>query len=405
MDNNFLFIKYLFFIIFLFPFLMHIYWGIFDILYANNIMYISFFLLIGIFIFNIYKNNITNDLPNTLKYIFIFYIAIQMINSVILLDIKDSLKYLSYILIFYFLFTKYMHKEYYIIFINIVTIFVIINLLFYVIALFDNYYINFNVNNLNLLTDNNSFVLRQDWNYTLPFYLSVIPSNSFAINQMGLFGLPRLFGMATEPTLYNVIILPTMFMSLYYKRYFSFLVLVIAFLLSSSFGAMAILLIATVFILFYRYKFFIFIIMFISFILMYYLNIFTYLSIISPRLAFYAHLFINLVNVKNIPFFATNLENIKIPSALLVQTLKYGIFVGISFLSLFILLVKSSIEANNKILFAFTITFILIVNKSGEILSPIFLFYISFLYTEINNINRKNNQKILVSTRNSSNKL
>ena len=273
--NNYLSFKVLFFIIFIFPFIMHIYWGLSDILYANNIMYISFFLLIGIFIFNIYENHITPDLPNSLKYIFIFYIFI-----------------------FYFLFTKYMHKKYYILFIKIVTIFVIINLIFYVIALFDNYYVNFNVNNLNLLTDNSSFILRQDWNYALPFYLSVIPSNSFDINQRGLLGLPRLFGMSTEPTLYNMIILLTIFMSLYYKKYFSCLILAIAFLSFSSFGAIGILIIATIFVVFYRHKLFI------------------------------------------------------------------------------------------------------MANKSGEILSPIFLFYISFLYTEINNIN---NQKSLVFTQDSSN--
>jgi hypothetical protein len=269
-----------------------------------------------------------------------------------------------------------------------VTIFVIVNIILYVLALFNNYYIGFNVNNLSLLTDNNSFILRQDWNYTLPFYLSVIPSNSFGSHQVGLLGLPRLFGMSTEPTLYNMIILPTIFISLYYKKYFSSLVLLIALLLSSSFGAIGILLISTIFLLFYRYKLLILIIIVISFIMMYYLNGFTYLNTISPRLAFYTQLFINIVDIKNIPLFATGLVNIDIPSALLNQILKYGIFIGISFISLFILLLNNSIKVNNKILFAFTITFILMANKTGEILSPIFLFYISFLYTEINNIKK-----------------
>lgn len=392
-DKNYLYIKYFFFLIFLFPFLMHIYWGIFDIFYANNILYIALFLLLGILFFNYIEKKFFIIKNKPLFYILFIFLFIFLLNSYMLGNYKEFIKYFVYITIFYFLFSRYLHENYFILFINIVTVFIVINLFLYFYCLIFPLSSYFIAEKLSLLTADNSFIMRQDWEYAIPFYLIVFPLNVFGDDQTGLLGLPRLFGMSTEPSLYSVVVLPTAVMALYFKKNTHTFFLFIALLLASSYGALVIGFIGILFYIFYRYKMFIFILLTALFFLGYLSGFYQQLASYSPRLELYMGLVLNIFDLSSITLFANhnsdNVDKLKVLSALLSQTLKYGLLQGISYLMIFFIYIKLSLKTNNKLIFVFAIVSLLIVNKSGEILSPLFLFYLSFVYSQYLILNKK----------------
>ena len=395
-NTNYIHFKYLFFLIFIFPFIMHIYWGVFDIFYANNIMYISLILLFGIIVINLYESKINEINDKRLLLSICFFLFIFLINSFLLNDYKDFIKYVFYFIIFYFLLSKYLANNYFIFYINIVTTFVFINLVLYVYCFIFPLQSFFIAEKLSLLTMDNSFLTRNDWEYSIPFYLVVFPINSLGEEQVGLLNLPRLFGMSTEPSLYSVVILPTIIMSLFFKKYIQSSILFFALLLSSSFGAILIGFIGFIFYVFYRFKVYIFIFLILLFFSAYYFDIYKLLSTLSPRLEFYMGLIMNIFDLSSINFFANNnfldVEKLELPSAFLSHTLKYGLFQGVSYLIIFFVFINLSLKMENKLLFVFTIVSLLIINKSGEIISPLFLFFLSFIYSQYINFNRSNKQ-------------
>lgn len=386
LNQNYIYIKYIFFLIFIFPFIMHIYWGIFDIFYANNIIYIGLFLFSGIIIFNICELKINKVNDKSLFLSIVFFLLIFFINSFLLNNYKDFIKYFSYFMIFYLLLSKYLNNNYFIFYINIVTVFVLINLILYVYCFVFPLQFFFIAEKLSLLTVDNSFLTRSDWEYSIPLYLLVFPIESLEENQLALFGIPRLFGMSTEPTLYSVVVLPTIIMAIYFKKYMQSSILFFALLLSSSFGAIVIGIIGLVFYMSYRYRLYIFIFLFLLFFLGDFLGIYQFLSTLSPRLEIYMNLVMNLFKLTSITFFSNinfnNAEELKLPSAFLSETLKLGLIQGISYLIIFYIYIKLSLKTKNKLLFIFSIVSLLIINKSGEIISPLFLFYLSFIYSQ-----------------------
>jgi len=253
----------------------------------------------------------------------------------------------------------------------------------------------FKAEELSFLTMNSPFLTRSDWEYLIPFYLIVFPINSLDETQVGLLELPRLFGMSTEPTLYSVVLLSTIIMALFFNKYIQSAILSVALLLSSSYGAMAVGLIGILFYRFYRYKLYIFLILVLLFFLGYFLGVYQSLSTLSPRLEFYMGLVKNMFHLSSLSFLANhnfnNIEELKLPSALLSQTLKFGLLQGTTYLFIFYVYIKFTLKTHDKLLFVFSVVSLLIINKSGEIISPLFLFYLSFIYTQYLKLNYNEN--------------
>lgn len=382
-----IYFKITFFTICLFPLLMHIYWGVFDILFIdNNVLFMEIFIFIGACILNI--NGLNKYFFKEKKYLYIFaiFLLIVLINSIILNNYKDFIKYLIYILLFYFIYSFYTDKVYFVFYINIVSFFTSINLILYGYSLISDFYKDFPVSELNLITQGSSFVIRTDWTYTIPYYLITIPLESFDSNQLSFLGLPRLFGMSTEPTLYSIVILPTLIMSVYYKKKLQSMILLLALILASSYGALTIGLVGILFYIFYKYKIYLLISLTVLFYCGYIFGFFIPLSDDSPRINLYTQLFLNFLNISNIYLFA-NLnylysEDIQMPFAILHQILEFGLMIALLYALILYEFVKLSFHQNNKLLFIFAIVVVMIINKSGEILSPLYLFYFSFLYSK-----------------------
>lgn len=344
------------------------------------------FIFIGACILNI--NGLNKYFFKEKKYLYIFaiFLLIVLINSIILNNYKDFIKYLIYILLFYFIYSFYTDKVYFVFYINIVSFFTSINLILYGYSLISDFYKDFPVSELNLITQGSSFVIRTDWTYTIPYYLITIPLESFDSNQLSFLGLPRLFGMSTEPTLYSIVILPTLIMSVYYKKKLQSMILLLALILASSYGALTIGLVGILFYIFYKYKIYLLISLTVLFYCGYIFGFFIPLSDDSPRINLYTQLFLNFLNISNIYLFA-NLnylysEDIQMPFAILHQILEFGLMIALLYALILYEFVKLSFHQNNKLLFIFAIVVVMIINKSGEILSPLYLFYFSFLYSK-----------------------
>ena len=387
-NNSYLILKKLIFILVFFPFIMHIYWGIFDIYYANNVMYIWIFLLFFLLFFKYIESDFEFIKNKEILYIFAIFLVLFLVNSYILGEYKDLMKYSAYIFSLLFLFNVFMQNKYFKLYINIVTFFTFTALILYFYYLLFPAPFSFIVDNLSLLTLDSSFVTREDWDYSIPYYLLVFPVNGLGANQLSILGLPRFFGMSTEPTLYSVVVLPTIIMALYFKKYFQALILFFGLLLASSLGALLFGIIGCMFYLFYRYKLSLFYVLIVLFFLGNFTGFYESLLSVSPRMNFYIGGVLNLFSLQSISLFADagyenvqNIDSAKIFSLVSI-TLEYGLLQAASYLLIFYVYIKFTLITKSKLLFIFSIVSLLILNKSGESLSPLFLFYFSFIYSQ-----------------------
>ena len=219
----------------------------------------------------------------------------------------------------------------------------------------------FIVDNLSLLTLDSSFVTREDWDYSIPYYLLVFPVNDLGANQLSILGLPRFFGMSTEPTLYSVVVLPTIIMALYFKKYFQALILFFGLLLASSMGSFLFGIIGYIFYVFYRYKLSLFYVLIVLFFLGKSTGFYESLLSDSPRMNFYIGGVLNLFSLQSISLFANtgyeNLQNIDSAriSSLIRITLKYGLLQAASYLLIFYVYIKFTLTTKSKLLFIFSI--------------------------------------------------
>jgi hypothetical protein len=372
--NSLLFVIFFFMTI---PVIMHLYGALFDIITYGN-FYILLLLNIFIVIFLGIKRISYNTIE--IKIIFIF-LSLVFIDAIFfnIDNISDSIKYLFYF-IFYFLFIKsYINKiSYYKYFIRFVSIILLIDLfLFFLIPSFPDLSSSYARETLSLLHDTSAFKVRSDWNYSLPLYLYVYPIN---IPQDGIFFLPRFFGFSPEPTLLSCILLPLLFIAYYEKEKICFIIIFVSFILASSYGAIAILTLALIYFIFFKQRnkltIIIFIIAFISLYFLFNNNI----LFESDRISLYANLVLNILKIDDISLFASNYDStIQFPTAILTFYMKYGLLPLLSYIFFLIYLFKISSQIDRNI-FVFTIAFILMLNKSGEIISPLFLFYVNYIY-------------------------
>jgi len=371
--NNFIIIFFIFIII---PIIMHIYGSIFEIIIQGH-FYIFLFISIVFFLSlkRIHQYSIDEKL-------FVLFLIILAIDTIIFNfnNLKDLIKYILYFIFYKYVIKPYINKKiYYKIFIRIVSILIFIDLyLYFIIPYFPEISIFFERSNLSFLHETSSFLTRTDWNYSLPFYIYSYPLN---IPENGILPFPRFYGFSTEPTLLSCILLPSIYIAYREKMYIDFLVLLFAFLLSSSYGAFIVLLISILYYIFFKYKKILTLILVI-------LTLFLILELSkldSPRALLYSKLFSNVLNISSFYLFSSGSSlHLMLPLAIFNYYLKMGFLPILTYLFFLIYFLKKSIEIN-KYIFAFTIATILMLNKSGEIISPLLLFLLNYINIYKNN--------------------
>lgn len=367
-----------FFIVILFPLFMHIYGALFDLLTYNNFFYLAIMALIFVIVVGIKK-------PTKEWLIFLPFILTLLVSTLFFNkdNIKDLVKYSVYISIYLFLLVPYYSsRAYYKLYINIICFFITVSiLLFMLVSVFPEIGYDYSVEKLSFVSENSSFVTRRDWDYSLPFYLYVHHINTGT--EVGILGIERFFGFSTESTMFACIVLPAIFIAYIEQMNISLVILISGLILASSYGSFLFAIIGLVYIVFYKYKKQVTMAFIIIFTIALFLIFQKTFLLESARLITYADLFYN-VQMINIEMFSSehffnDEDAFKLPTSYLTFLVNYGLLplMGLIFIVLYI--VKKSSLINDRVVFAYTIVYILMLAKASEPLSMLFLFYSNYL--------------------------
>lgn len=237
----------------------------------------------------------------------------------------------------------------------------------------------FSRESLSFLNNTSGFFTRSDWDYSLPFYMISYPQNG--LESYGILGVPRFYGFSTEPTLFSCVITPLLFIAYSLKEKISFYILLFAFFIASSYGAFAILMLSSMYYFFFKYRKIITLISALIIGSILYGLAINIIPLSSPRLELYATIFLNVFNLGDfISLFSKGFESsIEVPFATFNFLLDFGLIPMIAYLMIILSILRYAVGID-KFIFTFAILFILMLNKSGEILSPLFLFYLNFIH-------------------------
>lgn len=370
----------------LIPWAMHIICITYPILMGSNILISTAVLLISIGFLG-YRFPCSTDFWWFLPFLIVLFLqAFLFVHE----NFKDIIKYVGYILVYIFALRPYFaHEKYYRWFVNLVVVSFIIMFLLYILALFVDYYSWFSVNShsLKFLPINSPIYARKDFDYYIPFYFLVFAKGD---PELSLLGIPRFFGYSTEPTIYCVTVLPTIFLALCLRMYRQAIVLLFALIATSSYGALAFFLLSSMFYVFYRYRVMMLTIMGLGCLLaLVYLGsdvialfFSKYIHSDSNRLSSYSqsvvktiHYGYQWITTKALP------KDVKLGLALTPANVMahYGVLALLSFVLIIYLPFHKAYKIDSRILFCYVVSFSLMIMKLGEPFPPIFLFYLNFL--------------------------
>jgi hypothetical protein len=367
-------------ILVLIAFYLHIYSASIDLLYYSNIFIPVFFLILLSSVLGI-KKKIDKEILIFIPFLLALSISVFSLNFNVD-GIKDIAKYLTYILCYFFIIKKLFCRifvfRFFIFFLTSTFIFMF---LLYVLALSFNIHLLFTLENLGI-PNNSSYFIRTDWEYSLPFYILSFPIN---IPENGLLGIPRFYGFSTEPTLYSIVILPCVFMAYKLRMYISSLVLLFAVLVSSSYGAILVFFVSLVggcWVKFRRMFYFIVLLSVIFVFIMIKVENGVFFGD-SDRFISYSMIISNSINL-DFSFFgygkiSDKRGGVNASLGLFEFFYRYGFIFLLSYLFIIYYFFKKACAEKDFLLLAFFISAILMVNKSSEILSPLLLFYFSFI--------------------------
>jgi len=216
----------------------------------------------------------------------------------------------------------------------------------------------------------NSMMVRNDWDYSLQYYILIYPLNFV---ESGLLGVPRFFGISAEPTLLACIVVPLIHLSLILKCRLSFIIFLLSFLLASSFGSFIIVLLSLLVV----YRFSIINAVILVFVLYFYEFIVT--TVGESRYLLYSELFSNQYSFS---FFGDNYNDNTVSHGygLLSFVSEHGLFVLFGYcVSIYIYAKKMSFFNFNKIHAFFVLSAFVLFNKAGEPLSLAMIIYFTIL--------------------------
>jgi len=339
----------------------HIYSSSIPILYAGNILIISSLIFTIFTIFTIFiKSNKSLSVSKDFGYFIFLLIYFSFIG--ISNNDFNFIKYYAYVFILFFVLDSFfIDKRIFLLFIKIIVYTFIFMFILYIIASISSDFVKyFQVINLEYYPSLMLANFEHRPNLSILLYILTY-SEGFNVGNVSILGLPRFYGFSREPTLYSMFVLPTIFMSIYLKKKFYTYTLIFALFLTSSFGALISFLVSLPFLFLSRKgcKYYI-IAGFIS-IIGIYLLVNKYMPALQmldiPRISSYAESFSE--------YSFNNIIKI-IPNILLFYYVVAKIY-------------KIKNQKFNVAL-AFGISSLLISGKGGEVLSPLLIFYISFIF-------------------------
>ena len=362
-NNVTILLKCVTFIFLLIPFISHIYGAIFPALYNYKIGYISSAIILFIFLFAMYERKIVYD-KNVIY--FIPFLLVALADSIYSNNFYFY-KYFAYVVI-YFLFLQkfFLQKFIFKIYVNFLVVSLLILITIFLVTLnsdFD-YFSYFNIANLSYLSPNapiNNW--SEDYRGLIFYFLVFVPGDV-----TGIFDFPRLYGFSREPGMFVTFLVPGFWMACYLKMKRQALILMLGILLASSFAGFFVLLLGLILILFpsflsKRELVILFTALLILIVLRHNIHFFLNYSRVSDYVTIMDKILINYFN---------SFTNFSISNMLFIlEKLSYLIIIYHFYTKVKII--------NSRIVLIFLISFLIMVNKANELISPLFLFYLLFI--------------------------
>ena len=358
-----IFLKCATFIFLVFPFISHIYGAVFPALYDYKIGYISAVFILFIFFIAIHERKIVYD--TNVGY-FIPFLLIILADSIYSSNLY-FFKYFAYVFI-YFLFLKkfFLHDYIMKLYVNILVVSLLILLLIYFITLTSEFdlFSYFEIAKLKYISTNAPINNWSEDYRGLIFYLLVyVPGDT-----TGILPIPRLYGFSREPGMFATFLIPGFWMACYFKMKLQAFILTIGILLSSSFAGFFVLALGILLILLPRVIFKRGIIILFTIILVLVLFRHNIASLVNiARVSDYVLLMDRLLTI-----YFSNVGNLSLSSVFFILEKLSYIWIIYHFYN------KVKI-INSRIIFIFLFSFVIMVNKANELISPLFLFYLLFI--------------------------
>lgn len=370
--NKFNALVYILFIVVIIPYLTYTYSVTVPMLYASNVI-IPILIMCAFALFKLrYKYD---DYSTFLPFlVFITFQAIIFNHN----NITEVVKYILFFVIYAFVFKPYFKfKKIYTTYVNFIVWISLFSLFFYIL----NFFIDFScfeIKDIKIFLSDKSALLTRDWGYQIPLYFFV---DSFGQGD-GILGLPRLFGISHEPTAFAAFVMPTILLAYHLKKVYSAIILFIILLLVSSYGAFIFFMLSLL--LIYGYKHPMYAVLLFCIICM---AIYIGMDFNASRINLYLGIFDNYFS-QDIDYIATksfepiinkdDVNSIDVP-AVLNLSLSYGIIASLLYLYIVIKYVSRVLEMKDQILLGFLVGFLLMLNKSQLLFSPLFFFYLSYI--------------------------
>jgi len=352
--------KSVIFLFVVFPFISHIYGAFFPMIYSFDVS-----IIISVILFFSIISAVNENLRLIDKYsvYFIPFLLVSLAAS--LLDNNFIFaKYFAYFVVYFFFFRRFFLERFiFKLYVNIITVSFILLVIIYLLTIFTNV-INledFLIPNLQYLSPN-APIQDEKWKYQIFYLLVYVPGDI-----SGIFSFPRFYGFSREPGMFVAFILPGFLMAYYFRMKLQSFILGTAIIITSSFAGFV-----TVFVLlilailpenFYKIKvpllivFLTLILIFIDeFSLLEYQRVDDYIKII------------NLYIYK----YVDHITSFKIDGLIFLLG-------KLSYLIILYAYYKKTKLINNRIPFLFLVSFVFILNKANELISPLFLFYLLFI--------------------------
>jgi hypothetical protein len=363
-------LKCIAFVFILFPFISHIYSVVFPILYDFSIAKIGILIIILTVITSTLSSQ--NEWYKIRWHKDIIYFApfllVALASSIYNYDLYVT-KYVAYIFIYFYCIKRFfLHNFIFKLYVNILVITFLILIVIYFLALNIDLYTPYRVENLDGLSKNSAM---HTVNHRAQiFYLLVFEQSDYS----GIFNIPRFFGFSREPGMYVMFIVPGLLIAHFFKMKFQVFILGCAILITSSFAGFFVLLI-----LFFlailpskHYKTFMFIMLALLAIEILFSK--EFLSFVQSDESFWGSRIVQYVYYadRTISRYVYELSSFSFSGILFLST-------KLSYLLILYYFYRKIKIINLRIVLMFFIAFVLLINKATELLSPLFIFYLSFI--------------------------
>jgi hypothetical protein len=357
-EHNLKILKCITFIFVIFPFCTHIYSSVFPMIYNFDIAKISIFIIFLIGVGSIFENRIIwyKDINYFIPFLLVAFAGSMANNDFYFI------KYFGYIVIYFYFLRRFFLETYiFKLYVNILVITFLIMAVVFLISLFFDLYTPYRIENLQYISSNSPMQYFQS--RAQIFYILLMER----ADHTGIFSFSRFYGFSREPGMYVMFIIPGLLMAFFFNMRLQTFILTCAVLLTSSYAGFLVMALIIFMGLFpTRYNRLLLPSIFISILLIIVfrdqLHLFN-----SQRLSDYVGLIDQTLRAYN--------RNLASNSAI-------GLIFILTKLTYLLILYNYYRKAKfieYKLPIIFLVSFVVLLNKSTELLSPLFLFYLCFI--------------------------